>query len=364
MFTNIGQGNLPKQPPTCNVSDVCDTCKSFVTGLWEIDFEMVYDATELAASATSGTCHLCALLWRTYDLHCKGRPKNVRVERAGHVLMINSNRDAVLTIVRHPGKDLDSTTDYQIGLVQIPGAGSPTHFDIVKHWLKDCDDRHKEPHVQCRNTSRRELPTRLLDVSSLANGVVYLRERNNLPVNGGEWVALSHRWGGGDYCTTRATLDKHLSGIDFADLPDTFKDAVRGTSALGKDYLWIDSLCVIQGEDGDFQEEFKRMEDVYSGAYCVIAASSATDHYSGFLKERKFRDYVGFAPQNQESSAFFICENVDNFKRHVLDGGLNSRGWVLQEHALARRTIFFTDYQTYFECGCGVQCETSTKLWK
>jgi hypothetical protein len=48
----------------------------------------------------------------------------------------------------------------------------------------------------------------------------------------------------------------------------------------------------------------------------------------------------------------------------VLGGELHSRGWVLQEHALARRTLFFTEHQTYFECGNGVRCETSTKLSK
>lgn len=364
MFASIGQDRLPRQPLTCSVSDVCDTCKLFVTGLWEIDFEMKYDATVLAASAASDTCHLCVLLWRTYDLHCKSRPKNVRVERVGHVLKMNNNRDAVLTIVRHPENDLGSTTDYQIGLVEIPEAGSPTHIGIIQHWLRDCDDRHKEPLVQCQNTSKGELPTRLLDIGSTSSGVVYLRERENIPADNGDWIALSLQWGKGEYRTTRSNLEEHLSGIKFEDLPDTFKDAVKMTRALGKRYLWIDSLCVIQGKDGDFKDEAKRMEGVYSGAYCVIAASSATDHYSGFLNKRKRRDYVGFKPQEKDQSPFFICENVDNFKRHVLDASLNSRGWVLQEHALARRTLFFTEHQTYFECGCGVQCETSTKLWK
>jgi hypothetical protein len=43
---------------------------------------------------------------------------------------------------------------------------------------------------------------------------------------------------------------------------------------------------------------------------------------------------------------------------------LNKRGWVLQERALARRTIYFTARQTYWECGCGVRCETLTRLHK
>lgn len=136
------------------------------------------------------------------------------------------------------------------------------------------------------------------------------------------------------------------------------------TRALGRRYLWIDSLCVIQGPGGDFNTEAKRMEDVYSGAYCVIAASCSADHFSGFLKQRNRRSYVGLCREGKGETPFYVCESIDNFKDHVLDGELNSRGWVLQEHALARRTLFFTEHQTYFECGKGVRCETSTNLSK
>ena len=160
------------------------------------------------------------------------------------------------------------------------------------------------------------------------------------------------------------SAQSHLNGIDLNSLPSTFKDAVTVTRALGRRYLWIDSLCVIQGPDGDFKTEAKRMEDVYSGAYCVIAASCAINHFSGFLKQRKGRNYVGLSPEGKGQTPFYVCQTIDNFKDHVLDGDLNRRGWVYQEHALARRTLFFTEHQTYFECRDGVRCETSTKLSK
>jgi len=104
------------------------------------------------------------------------------------------------------------------------------------------------------------------------------------------------------------------------------------------------------------------MEDVYSGAYCVLAASRVNSHSSGFLRPRNERDYVELRDEN--GTSFYICETIDNFNNHVLEGALNQRGWVLQEHALARRTIFFTEHQTYWECGDGVRCETMTKMRK
>ncbi|KAJ4348747.1 uncharacterized protein N0V89_010125 [Didymosphaeria variabile] len=114
--------------------------------------------------------------------------------------------------------------------------------------------------------------------------------------------------------------------------------------------------------DADFKEEAKYMEEVYSGARCVIAASRANGHKDGFLKPRKERGYVGLQREQESNAPFYICEMIDNFEEHILGGSLNQRGWVLQEHALARRTIFFDEHQTYWECGHGVRCETMTKL--
>ncbi|KAH6662301.1 heterokaryon incompatibility, partial [Halenospora varia] len=64
-------------------------------------------------------------------------------------------------------------------------------------------------------------------------------------------------------------------GLSFNDLSRAFQDAIRVIRELGLQYLWIDSLCVLQGDTKDWEHEAKRMEDVFSSAYCVIAANSA-----------------------------------------------------------------------------------------
>lgn len=103
------------------------------------------------------------------------------------------------------------------------------------------------------------------------------------------------------------------------------------------------------------------MESVFSGAYCVLAASRATGQYDGFLKDlNQPRRYITVRRENEQP--FYVCEWIDDFSKHVLGGPLNQRGWVLQERALARRTIFFTGEQTYFECGKGIRCQSLTKI--
>ena len=103
------------------------------------------------------------------------------------------------------------------------------------------------------------------------------------------------------------------------------------------------------------------MEDVYSSAYCTLAASSAKNPNDGFLVPRKDNKFLTF---HMNGFPVYVSRFMDDFEKHVLQGPLSKRGWVMQERALARRTIFFTDRQTYFECGEGVRCETLAKMEK
>lgn len=203
--------------------------------------------------------------------------------------------------------------------------------------------------------------------------ILRLVETQHETVLSPHYIALSHPWGDTTSYEAYVTLRKDDSGkerdlhrfktsITYNDLPKTFRHAVDCTRNLGIRYLWIDSICIVQGNDGDFPEESKRMEDVYSGAYCVVAASRAGDQRDGFLGARPQRKFVTINSGSKEP--FYVCQNIDHFNEDVIMGKLNQRGWVLQERALARRTIYFTGNQTYFECGSGVRCETLTKMHK
>lgn len=212
-------------------------------------------------------------------------------------------------------------------------------------------------------------PTRVIDVGTtdspclrlLESKTLYLRQTENLI-----YIALSYPWGDETthkhYRTTRANVDEHERGIAIGYLPKMFQDAIRVTRELRVSYLWIDSLCIIQGAGGDFEHEAERMETVFSAAYCVIAASRATGTSDGFLSEREVREVVTCAAGVPDP--VYVCQAIDDFQHHVIESGLNNRGWVLQERALARRSIYFTAKQTYWECGEGIRCETLTRMTK
>ncbi|RYO26457.1 hypothetical protein AA0111_g7946 [Alternaria arborescens] len=344
---------------------LCDRCKEFRTRFGPT-FDITYNPDKLHENTDAGTCDMCTLLWHVCKDTGSKRMQAIRLDRKAAFLELEHNHKLVLSVVRDPAVNMPGSSDFQTGFVELPEAGGITHLEVVRSWLDNCDtnEEHKcKPHVRNNGVNGScsvRMPTRLIDVGVEGDPKVYLRKTEGH--DDVQWIALSHKWGQNNYSTTKDNVQSHSTGLDYDTLPATFKDAVRVTRALNHRYLWIDSLCIIQGDDGDFETEAKRMEDVYSGAYCVIAATRAADHYAGFLGPRKPRKYVGLVKDGKNETPYYICENIDDFQSHVLDGDLNGRGWVLQEHALARRTIFFTEYQTYFECSIGVRCETSTKL--
>ncbi|KAL1596698.1 hypothetical protein SLS59_007728 [Nothophoma quercina] len=257
----------------------------------------------------------------------------------------------------------------------LPEPGSNVFYELIRLWLDDCDVKHAGckplPRVSTDEESPQGFPTRLIDVGTRDNFQLRLLETKEEIPGTRKYIALSHPWGNvkmyQPFSTWRSDttgqghdIESFKHAIPYEKLPATFKDAVDCTRALDVRYLWIDSICIIQGRDGDFNEEAENMEKVFSGAYCVLAASRAAHQHDGFLKPRSQRNFVTF--QRVKGKPFYVCEPIDDFSKDVIEGSLNQRGWVLQERALARRTIYFTENQTYFECGNGIRCETLASM--
>jgi len=152
--------------------------------------------------------------------------------------------------------------------------------------------------------------------------------------------------------------------LDFDILPKTFQDAITVTRSLGKRYLWIDSLCIIQYEDGlkDWEKESGRIGSVFGNAYCTITATSAKDSTVGFLERNVRSDF--FKIEESRYRSLYLSSVINYYGQDVEKGALNERAWVLQERALSRRTIHFTQNQAYFECGDGVRYKTLTRMRK
>lgn len=239
--------------------------------------------------------------------------------------------------------------------------GSIPHIKVLEEWVRCCDGDHK-----CIPEEDTFLPTRVIDVGIMDSASVRLTCDVRGQTRPGRYIALSHRWGQPSknkvFCTLKSNKESFQKRIKIAKLPKTFRDAIDITRKLGIQYLWIDSLCIVQDDVNDWDAESKLMEQVFSSAYLTIAASCANGTDDGFLKPRPYREVV---PLNKDNGMqYYVCDAIDDFASDVDQGELNKRGWVLQERALSRRTIYFTENQTYWECGGGVRCETLTRMQK
>ncbi|KAG8665371.1 hypothetical protein FPOAC2_10449 [Fusarium poae] len=241
---------------------------------------------------------------------------------------------------------------------------------LLNEWIESCNSSHPECTVKDA-----KLPHRVLDVGGETNNqiLLHISEGQIAP-----YVALSHCWGSSPVLqTTTNNIADHTQAISFQSLPRNFQDAIAVTRSIGLRYIWIDSLCIIQDEKGDWETESSGMASIYNNAYLVLAASQAGESSHGFL-ERKDIDLettVQLDPKNSikvaeiknpDSTTSEIysrpisTDPTSGKSRHrwkITTSPLNQRGWVLQENILARRIIHFTKSEMIWECVQCLKCE-------
>ncbi|KAG7409053.1 Kelch repeat-containing protein [Fusarium oxysporum f. sp. rapae] len=190
--------------------------------------------------------------------------------------------------------------------------------------------------ADAENDNTNFIPTRVLDVGRTDTDLVKLVE----PAERVKYVALSHCWGTSEpFTTTYATIGDRKAGFPFElNIPKTFQDAIKVTRKLGVRYLWIDSLCIIQGDVADWEREASRMAGVYRSAFLTIGALNASDDQEGFLTYRKLPDWelnVLATGSDEKSTHVYLRRRED---RYIVPAKfpLDTRSWTLQEKYLKR----------------------------
>lgn len=225
-------------------------------------------------------------------------------------------------------------------------------LQVLKYWLRTCQRSHPECSIP-----QATLPSRVLQIHGQG------AERVSLRLSNGKrrpYTALSHCWGSGSVPkTTRGNLATRQRGIPLIELPQSFLDAISVTRELGFRYLWIDSLCIIQDDQRDWEVESGRMPETYRNAELVIGADAAKDSGQGFLA----RKYT-----SARSTPIAVLK--DRYRRRSLircrprrehptleSNPLAARGWTLQEQLLSRRMVHFAHEELFWECRSTGCCE-------
>ncbi|KAI3070650.1 hypothetical protein CBS147353_6785 [Aspergillus niger] len=133
-------------------------------------------------------------------------------------------------------------------------------FDVLRQWLRLCDKQHS-----CMQERRQVVPKRVIFVGTDHSDHLQLQESAHI-TQPFDYITLSHCWGKPTdeemekFRTKPRNYQKRLEGFSYHSLPKVFQDAVTVTRELNKQYLWIDALCIIQGDQKDWEEEGARMD--------------------------------------------------------------------------------------------------------
>jgi Heterokaryon incompatibility protein (HET) len=195
-----------------------------------------------------------------------------------------------------PEKDTtyDASWSIQEGTEIDPDPLSSKSLKIIQNWIENCETRHqhckRDRSSDCESSAGSSdvpLPTRVIDVYSLDGSTIRLCKGSRQHA---KYVALSHRWVSGpmpQWVTTHAVLESRQEWFSLKNLSTSVVDAVRVTRKLGVQYLWVDSLCIIQDSSEDWEVESSRMARIYANAHITLFADCGRDDDHGFIFPRK-----------------------------------------------------------------------------
>lgn len=280
-------------------------------------------------------------------------------------------------------------------------SASESCLRLAQGWYKDC----VEGHTKCEPQLTPLLPTRVLFLGDNDQALrLHVAEKGERA----QYAVLSHCWGGHQPLTTEeSTLKERMKAIESAALPRTFSDAIKVTRSLLIDYLWIDSLCIIQDSTSDWEVEASRISLIYKDAALMISASSspngshgcfvtsadrsvspiairyedsdglqsqifvrafgerseAISHVSKHAEKWRFGRFVGHLSEHSHGTRHPTSPVPEGLgEQNILPATsgrslLSLRAWTLQERLLARRILHFTGTELAWECRTSLACE-------
>lgn len=268
---------------------------------------------------------------------------------------------------------LQGIAHYQPGSHPPIDTGSPKSLAWAKARIDECIASHP-----CSSflSPTRSLPSRLIDIGENPETGVVLRSTRDLSSEI-QYTTLSHCWGERKpkCMTTSKNYDSQCRQIPWADIPRTFREAIKFTQGLNIRYIWIDSVCIIQPEDDkdqvDWQHESVRMSDYYYNAYVTLAAAGSVDCEGGLFSKRSDRKTHLFnatiGGKYCQCFAFRKCEDIRYIpglrpftELHTDRWPLATRGWAYQERLVSGRILYFTRDQLIFDCFRDIELEESS----
>ncbi|OLN81227.1 hypothetical protein CCHL11_07281 [Colletotrichum chlorophyti] len=214
------------------------------------------------------------------------------------------------------------------------------HIHLAGWRLRKC----KKSHKLCKPRST-GMPTRIIAVGK------HDENPRLIATNGLQepYMALSYCWGPGTdtFNLTHKTKEDLLKGVAQERLTKTHREAIDFARSVGIGYIWIDALCIIQGDADDWAFESQRMAQVYGNAELTLIAGRSSDARLGFIvndiHQKAQPCAIPLSRSNKDTLSFGI-------PRSGRMGPVSTRGWCFQEEKLSGRAIIFGEEQLIYQC--------------
>lgn len=374
-----------KHPPKTTKTASCSLCLDleciFSKDTAQGSFFLRQSLSEFGASsrpkASSQGCPTCKVIYDGVELYLA--PEVDKSDALVEVFAYEHDLTSIVVIPRHENTGFKK---FELDMYSIPGQRCPwsaikpgRHVPsssqktqtqmMIRSWLEECVSNHPNT---CPRNRLVSLPKRVVDIES---GPLKLRLIDGDSILA-SYVALSHCWGNEQpFKTTRSNMQNLMEDINFFSLPQTFQDAIQIARWMHIKYIWIDSLCIVQDDEQDWQQQSSQMASIFQNSYFTIAATRASSGKIGCFPEPRTDD-LRVVLMLEESEAkpvqVYFRKRINHQPIFGSDGSaragypLLDRAWCFQELILATRTLHFTSDEVVFECHNGFQCECG-RIW-
>ncbi|VUC32125.1 unnamed protein product [Clonostachys rosea] len=244
---------------------------------------------------------------------------------------------------------------------------SKPHLRLIQRWRDECQEKHERCRVT--GTSGGTLPNRVVEIFSTDGNLDTVQVIKTHQVRGAHrYACMSYCWG--DRTQSCMTTSRNFpKSLDLEKLPQTIADAIRLCHGLGFRYLWVDSLCIVQGDLEDWRRESSRMHAIYGGSDLTISTPICDNATQSFITRRRFETclpgprirmrHVNQAPSSRRSlwiTRNWEQDNLMDFLRYGNQFDYKSpknpwmtRGWTLQEWMLSPRVLHISR-MTWWDC--------------
>ena len=148
----------------------------------------------------------------------------------------------------------------------------------------------------------------------------------------------------------RNNFSLFTQGLSPTELPLTIQHAIYVAGALGIDYLWVDTLCIMQDDEDDKTHNISNMDSIYKHAELTLVAAASASVAEGLvyrLLESPRRCVMPFLNSAGELGTASIDRSPPAFNaKHPLD----RRAWTFQETLLSPRKLIFSQCELLWQC--------------